>query len=105
MQPQDVASLCASVSEAKGFALNRRNGSSVAAKEAAAVLNLCTVLASSRRAGGRSCALPVGLLGASGHAQETARLGERKLGKEILHGSLRNRDIFLLASYNALGRI
>ena len=87
------ASLCASVSEAKGFALSRRNDSFVAVKEVAAVLKLCTVLESSRSVGGRSRVLPVGLLGAPGHVHKTARLRDRKLGKEILHRSLRNNDI------------
>jgi len=47
--------LCASVSEAKGFVLSRRNDSFIAVKEVAAVLRLCTVPESSRSASCRSC--------------------------------------------------
>lgn len=72
----------------KGFVLSRSD-SFVAAKEVAAVLKLCTVLESSKSAGGRSCVL----IGSPGHVHETVWLRERKLSKEMLHRSLRNKDI------------
>lgn len=63
LPPHGVASVCASVSETKGFSPSKGNHLFVAGEAVAAVLRLCTVLEGSRNATGRSCMLPM----ASGH--------------------------------------
>lgn len=70
LPPHGVASVSASVSEAKDSSLSKGNDPFVAGKEAAAVLRLCAVLEGSRSATGRSCMLPMGLVWAPGHQRE-----------------------------------
>lgn len=67
LPPHGVASVSASVSEAKDSSLSKGNDPFAAGKEAAAVLRLCAVLEGSRSATGRSCMLPMGLVWAPGH--------------------------------------